>query len=332
MGRKPSVDEIQTYLNITLPWLRGAHVELVSARNHLVYRLEKDGQSFALRMINPESYRRHEWVSMAEEYAILKAIEPNGLGPRVYALDEQFSPPFLIQEFVEATCFNDLKPLSGEQLIAVARAIAVLNSMDVSPEYFPFMQKYVRRGYEGSKRSWFFRLADSIRRMPRRDVLRWTLRILPLVRQTASVIRRFEGLLPQRFSFHFDGAHTGNTYWRDGRVLSPVWQRVIFLDWQKVSYRNDPTYTLVRFATSVDEKGKVPDATWETLLSSYLEMRPVPDFREFARARLLERQTADLVWVLWDSTRRKERRQVEAATSVVRRYEEVSRLLRAHAG
>lgn len=324
-GKIPGIKEIQAYINDRdILGLRGARVELASARNHLIYRLEKDGRVFALRMINSESYRAGEWASMAEEYAILQAIEPTGLGPRVHYLDEGFSLPFLIQEFVTATCFNDLKPLhSGRQvyLKEMAAAIARLNSCDLNPRRFPFMRKYVQNGYENSFSSWFFRLADSMRRAPRRDVLRWVFRILPIVFRVKRILFFPAVMLSSSgFYFHFDGAHCGNTYWRDGRV--------IFLDWQKVSYRNDPTYTLVRFATSVGENGEVMEAVWETLLQSYLAVQLVPNFRELAWARLLERQTSDLVWVLWDYTRRGDRRQVDDATSVVRRYEAMSRRVR----
>ncbi len=324
MSRKPSIEEIQTYLNTRdLLGLRGAHVELVSARNHLIYRVEKAGQVFCLRMINPESYRRHEWLSIAEEYAILKVIEPTDLGPKVYFLDQQFSPPFLIQEFVTATCYNDLKPLREEYLVAAARAIAVLNSCDIAPEDFPFMRKYLRRDYAGSGYAWYIRLADSLRRLPRGDVFRWVVRILPIVSRTMAILSRAAPLLPStKFIFHFDGAHCGNTCWRDGRT--------IFLDWQKVSWRNDPSFALMRFATSVGEKGEVPESVFETLIRAYLEARSAPNFERIARMRLLERETADLVWVLWDHARRKDPRPVEQGTSVVPRYDEMRRLLQSH--
>lgn len=325
MEKKPSVQEIQAYLDTHDPLgLRGAIVEPVAERNHLIYRVEKAGQVFCLRTINPESYRRREWITMAEEYAILRAIEPTGLGPRAYHLDEGSSPPFLIQEFVEATCFNDLKPLSGDRLTAAARAIAVLNSCDISPEHFPFMRKYVHRGYRGSARSWWYRLGYAVFRTRRADVIRWAGRIVPLALQSARVLARFEPELPREFTLHFDGAHTGNTYWRDGRVM--------FLDWQKVSWRNDPSFTLVRFATSLGADGVMPEGAFEFLLHAYLDVRGVPRFAEVARMRLLERQTADLVWVLYDYARRGDRRPVEEGTSVARRYEEVSTLLQRHGG
>lgn len=320
--KKPTIEEIQKYINIHDPLeLKGVQVRIVSKHNHLIYRLEKDGRVYALRMINPESYRAREWISMVEEYKLLKALEPTGLGPKVFLVDEEFSPPFLIQELVEATCFNDLKPFSEEHLRSTAYAIAELNSQAITPERFPFMNQYREKGYQKRELVWYFRLLETLRRTMTKDVLRWVVNIYPIVKQTANILSGFEKLLPKKWSFHFDGAHCGNTYWRDGKV--------IFLDWQSISYRNDPTFTLVRFATSAGPaKGIVPESLLKTLIDVYLEARPIPNFVEMARARLFERQVSDLVWVLWDYSRRGDKRPVEEATSVVSRYNAVKKMLK----
>ena len=320
MDRKPTVADIQEYLDERNPFgLAGAAVTVVAERNHLIYRVKRrGGDVYALRMVNPESYRRKEWISMANEHAILKAVAPTGLGPMVYFLDEQFSPSFLIQEFVQAACFNDIEPLAEEHLRAAAQAIALLNKQLITLGQLPFLSKYVRRDYAGSGGVWYYRLADSIRRMPRRDVLRWAFKILPLIPRTMAIlVRSVPLLLPQVFTLHFDGAHCGNAFWRNGKVL--------FLDWQKVSLRNDPTFTLVRFATSVGAKGNVPEGTWQTLIEAYLAVRSVPNFGELAGVRLLERQTADLVWTLWDAARRRDLSQVEA--DMAPRYATVGKML-----
>lgn len=319
--RKPSLTEIERYL-------RGNHhfgyvnVSPISERNHLIYRLENklDGRVYALRMINPESYRHGEWITMAEEYEILNDLASTGLGPKVYAVDNQFSPPFIIQEFIEGQCFNDLKPLSEEYLVAAAQAIAELNYQHISPERFSFMEKYVERAFQKTGRGWLYRLADSVRRARRSDVLKWVLWIMPLALRARRIISSYKPLfLSAPWTFHFDGAHCGNTYWYQDRV--------IFLDWQKVSWRNDPSFTLVRFAISTGAKGEVPDSVMGVLVRAYLEVNDILDFWTMARVRLLERQVSDLVWVLWDSTRRKDLRPVEEGTSIVPRYVEVRRLL-----
>lgn len=327
MPRQPTLAEVQRALR-TLPieHLTGAAITLVSARNHLIYRLEGPRGAFILRMINPESYRRGEWISMQEEWQVLRAIAATGRGPRVYALPKVYlagvrqAHPALIQEFVEATCFNALKPLTREHLVETARAIAEVNAQEIGPERFPFMAQYVEPGYRRQARARYLRLASAVLLLPRPDVIRWALRILPLVLRTGRILSAAERVLPKTHSFHYDGAHTANTYWRNGRV--------VFLDWQKVSWRNDPTFTLVRFATSVGPAGDVSPVAWDTLINAYLEVRPIPDFAELARVRLIERQTADLVWVLWDHARGRDPRRVgEVGTSVMQRYQRVRRML-----
>lgn len=320
MGKAPTADEIHKYLSARNPLgLGGANVRLIALGNHLIYRLEKAGRVFCLRMINPESYRRREWISISGEYAILHAIAPTHLGPEVYAYDGSFDPPFLLQEFITATCFNDLKPLGEEHLVAAARAIAALNACDLDPRQL-LMQKHVRRGYRGSALSWWYRLGYAVLRSRRADVTRWAVRIVPLAHQAVRILARFEPELPRKFTFHFDGAHTGNTYWRDGRV--------IFLDWQKVSWRNDPSFTLVRFATSVGEKGGVPEEIFRALVRAYLGVQSIQNFEYMARMRFLERQVADLVWVLYDYARRGKREPVAQVTSAIPRYHAVQSLLR----
>lgn len=318
--RIPAADEVRDYLNERRALgLGGASVRLIASGNHLIYRVDRGGRVCALRMINPTSYRRREWISMADEYAILRAITPTKLGPKAYAYAGSFDPPFLVQEFITATCFNDLKPLREEHLTAAARAIAALNTCDLDPRQL-LMERHVRRGYRGSALSWWYRLGYAILRSRRADIIRWAARIAPLAHQTALVLARFEPELPREFTFHFDAAHTGNTYWQNGQVL--------FLDWQKVSWRNDPSFTLVRFATSVDGEGWVPEEVFQRLVRTYLDIRPIPNFERIARMRLLERQVADLVWVLYDCARRGGQRSVEEETRVISRYHTAQSLLR----
>lgn len=322
MVKKPTVQEIEEYLNSSnICDLRGATVKLVAEKNHLIYRLDKGEKIYALRMINPESYRAREWISVEEEYAILKIIGPTGLGPKVFFRDTYFSPSFVIQEFIEATCFNKLKPLSEEHLRVTAEAIALLNVLNITPEKLPFLKKYIERSYHGRSFAWYSRLLDSFMRLRNKDVWGWILKIRPIIKKTTRILSRFECLLPRvTYTFHFDGAHCGNTYWRNGKV--------IFLDWQKVSYRNDPTFTLVRFATSVGEKGKVSQYVMDTLINAYLGVCYTLYFEKLAWARLLERQVSDLIWVIWDYARRGDQRPLEEATSVEYRYEEVKELIR----
>jgi hypothetical protein len=314
--------EIENYLAECNPLnLRGAKLTLIGEHNHLVYRAEKGESAFAIRMINPESYRAGEWISMAEEYALLRALADTSLAPWAYYLGEDFQPPLLIQEYIQATCFNDLKPLSVAHLVGAARAIAELNSQPLSPETLLFLKKYTGSSFHWRMIVWQARLADAVRRTFQKDVLAWAIHILPITIRAGLVLNHSKRLFrEQPFVFHFDGAHTGNTYWKNGRAM--------FLDWEKVSYRNDPTFTLVRFMTSANTtEESVSSSMFGTLVGTYQQYRPVPNFGAMARARLLERQVSDLVWVLWDYARWGDTRPVVEGTSVLSRFEAVREFL-----
>jgi len=323
--KKPSLEQIEDYLKRYNPLnLAGAEVELISEHNHLIYRLEKDNQVYCLRMINPETYRAGEWLSVAEEYTLLKLLESSGLGPKAYYVDpERFSLPLLIQDFVaETVCFNDLKPLSEQYLQETAKSIARLNSLKITPENFPF--RFWRSSYLSSFTKWQARLVE-IKKDQRKEVLEWAERIEELVARVREILEKFESVLEKASSYYclnFDGAHCGNVYWKKDE------NKVIFLDWEKVSF-GDPAYTLARFLTSVTpEKGtEIPVDYKKIMIKAYLEEREVPDFEKLIEQRLFERQVADLVWVLWDYVRSGKTGPVEEESSVVVRYQTVQKLL-----
>ena len=321
-NKKPSIEQIQEYLEKYNPLdLSGASVKLISEHNHLNYKLEKDGKVYYLRMINPETYRAGEWMRISEEYTLLKHLETSRLGPKVYYLDpERFLLPLFIGEFIsDAVCFNELKPLSEKHLIGVAQAIALLNSQDITPEKFPFRKGYTRYSYLTSVETWQKRLAI-IRESEKKDVLDWAQKIEKVIDQTEKILQKFEPLLEKsNFAFNFDGAHCGNTYWKDNRV--------IFLDWQKVSY-GDSAFTLARFLTSIKEKGEgISSSDKEIALKAYLEKKQVPEFEKLLDQRLFERQVADMIWVVWHYVKSNRTGSVEQETNVDTRYQAVQGLL-----
>ena len=319
--KKPTIELIRRYLKKYNPLnLGGASIILINEHNHLNYRVEKDKKIYCLRIINPESYREGEWLRIPEEYTILKHLEPSGLGPKAYYVDpERFSLPLMFQEFVSgATCFKNLGALSEKHLVATAEAIALLNSQKITPEQFPFREGFTRYSYLTSVKTWRERMSF-IKKHIQEDALDWAVKIEGVVRRVEKKLESFEPLLEKApRSFNFDGAHVGNTYWKDGKV--------IFLDWQKVSY-GDPAFTLARFLTSIEKTGEVPDEVKEIMLKTYLREREVPGFTGLLNQRLFERQVADLVWVVWHYVNEKRTGLLEEATSVVARYERVKNLL-----
>ncbi|GEM_PF-2944538 len=339
MAKKPTIAEIREYLEEFNPLgLKGASIDLISVHNHLHYRLGKAGKIYCLRMVNPESHRAGEWLTIPEEYVVLHHLKFIGLGPIPYFVDpERFRLPLFIQEFVSGViCFNDLKPLNKEHLKATAEAIALLNSRNIDPIRFPFRKGFTRYSYLTSLKTWEERLKtikEIISWNKESDVLEWVSKLEEIVNRAKPILEGFEPLLRETGSlFNFDGAHCGNTYWREKSG------RVVFLDWQKVSY-GDPSFTLARFLTSAGKDGEIPTGAKELMVESYIQtphFRQIADdhcrklkghFRKLVDQRLFERQIADLIWVVWHYVEKGGSEAVEGATSVSVRYARVLKLL-----
>jgi aminoglycoside phosphotransferase (APT) family kinase protein len=341
-AKKPSIYNIGAYLDVKNPLgLRDARVELVSERNHLIYRVEKNGEVYCLRMINPESYRRGDWISMHDEYMLLSQLESSELGPKPYLKDtfyligekvssfEDGSTEYhvIFQEFVDdAVCFNRLKPLPRDLLEKASRAIARLNSLEITPQTLSFLrgkrhQRVTYGQHVFSKRNWTYRLLDALRRRGRDpEVREWALLLWKLARRVRHILMRHESLflLQAKPVFNFDGAHCGNTYLRRGKD-------VMFLDWQAASW-GDPSYTLVRFFTSIFEEEEGPDLDFcmsklQCMADAYLNERHVPDFFPLAMGRFVERLVSDAVWTLWDYTRSGEQKPLTEVRRMRRHYD-----------
>src|SRR3989344_9648979 len=319
----PTLDEIQAYFRNNKGLSFGeANISLVGGVNHLTFRADDGGCSYALRTLNP-IYRSYEWLTMEQEFELLRWLRDTELAPYPRYLCKGFRQPILVQDWVEATCLKAIKPLREEHLVGVARAIAKLNRhrmYDDKPEFIP----KVRVSFWMDAWRWRRRLCSAWLRRPYPDVFKWVEKIWGLVQPVRNRLAQYDNLFKWSgpYYFHFDGAHIGNTYWQEPG-------KVVFLDWQKVSLRNDPTFTLVRFMTSAgEEPGVVSEKMFNTLVEAYLSVNKVRDFYQIAFARLLERLMSDLVWVLWDYTRSsKSSRLAEAVPSLQGRYDEMRRIL-----
>lgn len=319
MTKKPTVGEIKKYLKQYNPLdLGGAAVELVSDHNHLHYKLTKGDQTYCLRMANPESYRAGEWLTMAEEFVILKHLESIRLAPRPFYVDmENFVLPLIIQEFVtDIVCFNDLS-LTETHLTAAAQAVAQLNTQNITPANFPF--RFTRCSYDSAVKKWQARL-NVIKKAKQKGVLNWARKVEQITKKAAVKLKGFDDLLQRSaFTFNFDGAHYGNTYWKDDRI--------VFLDWQKVSW-GDPAFTLARFLSAVRADDKQDfDVVKPVMLRAYLAANKVPDFEKLVDQRLFEREISDLVWVLWHYVESGKKGRVEDKTGIEKRYRRAQALL-----
>lgn len=336
-GRRPTPQDIEQHLEKNTYLRLAPHsAQEVSTGNHLIFKgvREQNGQSVCIRMVNPKSHRRNDFVTMREEYELLSDLASNEHFPKVYGFVHATDfPPYLVLEWMEGKSFNDLKPLRDEHIRACTDAIARVNTAPLSSSVRElitgrdFLSYYLSDSYWGSVLNWAKRLTECVVwSFPDSEVLDWVLKITPLVRKASRVIIRTDRLFRGKpRTFHLDGAHCGNIFLHeDGRV--------VFLDaWEKVSFRRDPCFTLVRFLTSTGAKGEIVPAHVGIAVEEYLRitfpMYSSVQFQQLVRVRILERLVADLIWVVWDHVRRKDRSSVTGATSVLERYESAQKLL-----
>jgi hypothetical protein len=323
--KKSITERLKNYVALHNPLgLCGSEINLLNKNNgnHLIYKIQKDDRVYILRMMNPENCGVYEQIAIGEEYEVLKALEHTNLVPKVYYLDIDASPALLIQEFVDdAICFKNLRPFSKEHLVDAAQAIAYLNCQNITPKKFPFMNKYAGKSMSQKSIVWYCGLLDALRLKTRGDVLKWVLRIFPLAIKSANILtKNHHQISASQYTFHFDGAHIDNAYWRKNRTM--------FLDWQKVSWRKDPAFSLVKFAVSAHaEEGVVSKEFFEILLDAYSQERPIANFIPIARMSLMEHQVSDLILTLLDYTKRKETKKIDEVTNVACRYKELKKII-----
>lgn len=315
------IDEVREYFNKTNFYkLAGARFRHIHTGNHTIYEVEgTSGMVFCLRWLTEESYRRDDFMPMEAECLVLNWLSPLGIVPITNELIRRLSVPVLIQEFLpNVVSYNQSKPLSDEHIALAARAIAVLNSKEV----FPWMYVQLREtgwqnkpdSYGGYAKVWIARMAYSVLKTRQKDVLVWIAKMCPVVFRAWRVLRQYDTLLAGRPAvFHFDGAHCGNV------CLHPD-GRVVFLDWESVSFRRTPAFTAARFLVSTDEKGVVNERHVQTFLTAYLERLPVSDFETFLRADILLKSVSDMVWVVRNWARAGAKGSVKA-TGIAVRYQ-----------
>lgn len=295
---KPTSDEMKTELDLcTRPQFEGgfSDVRELSSHNHLIFEAANSAwpQPRVIRMINPESSRRNEFLPIKHEFQLLEALGKTDIVPKVYLLNDRFRVPFMVMEWIKGKALTDTD-VGREYLRKVAFAVARLHNTGVAEQDLPFLKKYRRKGFRGRRLAWCANVAAALWKLQSKETMRWADQTLELLRQTSSILKDGASLFDDEpYVLHFDGAHKGNVFVRDNGGI-------VFLDaWERVSVRNDPTFTLVRFASSFDDA----DRAWgylKVLIDEYcgIKGRKNTPVRRMAEYRLLERFMSDLAWTL----------------------------------
>ncbi|MBI2624010.1 aminoglycoside phosphotransferase family protein [Candidatus Parcubacteria bacterium] len=335
----PTVEELREYLMRRKPlgweW-DGASVRPISVgdkRNHWTFCAKAHDVPMALRFINPAGpVKKRRWLSLGQEYRLLQWLDGAQTGgwmvaPRPYGLDRRgFRLPVLIQEFVPGvplSKFKDEGRFTIEHIVEVSRLIGRLSNCQVPRSRFPTLWGRTERSY----RPHIARAYDRLRRVEaagRLDLNYWVDVLRGLAVRVAEVLDRFEPLLAASPSvFIFKGAHLGNTLWDADHCR--------FVDLEQVAW-GDPTFTLARCLSSVPanrDRRLDPKYVAAASLAYQQEysMLPIPNFSELLRARRLERELADAVWVIHEYVEQGRTGPAEQETNVAVRCDRVRELL-----
>ncbi len=316
------IRDLSDYLDIHKPagldketQIRLAH----EGSQHLIFETNQSGgmKPLIIRVIHPDrKHHKGAFIGIEEEYAVATALQETEVVPELLYFADDFPYPFMVEEYVSGQPLSKFAKLDGRQLVGAAQAIARIQAAGIKPTNLPLLRKYTKRGFDRYFLRWGKRIWEASWQDPRPDNLEWIAKIVALIPRVALKLRggkRTMKTLP--YSFHLDGAHAGNLFWDNGRV--------IIIDLDKVSWRRDQTFTLVRFASSLGEHGQVDKDDLELLVWEYLTCLETPfttTFLKLAQARLLERQMSDLVYTLWQNARARDPKPL-AQTAVPGRYQ-----------
>lgn len=347
----PTVEELRAYLERRKPmgweW-DPASVRALNAKpeaNHWTFCANAHGEPMTvLRFVNPTGLAvKSGWLTPRQEYYFLQRLDGRRIGgwmttPLPYGLDRRgFRLPVLFQEFIHGVPllkFKNEGRLTIEHIIKVAGLIGELSRCNVPRWRFPTLWGRTERSYRPHIAKAYDRLARILAAGQQRnqtDLIEWAGTLRELVGEVAGTLGRFEPLLAASTSvFIFKGAHLGNVLWDE----ATDWCR--FVDLEAAAW-GDPAFTLARFLSSVpaSRDRRLDQKFVQAASLAYQQqysMLPIHIFGELLRARLLERELADAVWVVWEYVERGRTGPVEEATNVRVRRDRVRALVAESAG
>lgn len=278
---------------------------------HFNYLVETPKKRFVLRFKGPEW---GETNGVMDEYKILKKIEKYEVGPKVYFLTENFfDEPMIFEEYLEGKLLGDLPANEQKQYFPeVAKFIYKINSIPFEKDKFPFQEPMT--SYTKSKNAWKTRIEFILDCKETKTCGQELLAFLPDVE---SILNKFEDRLQRVLkqvgnSFVFESAHLGHCLKTSAGFR--------FFNWEQVSY-GDPSYTLAVFLTSLHERPDFEEIK-KTMIKTYLEQKPIPEFAELVEQRITERHISNVIWSAYMSVK-KEAKIVSDWYDKVKRLEDI---------
>ncbi len=282
---------------------------------HFNYLVSTPNKKFILRFRGPEW---GEVEGIKKEYDILRRVEPYAVGPRMYGFEEDFfGRPASYMEYLEGQPLPSLSPEEqAEKMDGVVDLIVSINKIPYQELSLPLLED--NTDYGQNKERWHTYL-EEIEKDPR--LVEWSEKVKNIIPRAEAMLDKFQVRLERVLKetgprFIFPSSHAGHCF------VTPEGLR--FITWEKVG-AGDPSFTLAVFLASLG--GERASRFKDKMITEYLERLPTPEFKELVEQRLAERAVSDLLWVLWAYAKKKEVKSPEEATSVVRRFEEVKKIL-----
>ncbi|MDP3785107.1 MAG: phosphotransferase [bacterium] len=269
-------------------------LKFLGGGNHFNFLAKTSKGDFVLRVAKPEALGAGVLFDIPDEFMLLKLIEKYEVAPKAIAIDlENFEFPMLIEKFVSGKKYSSYKKISEKQIKEAMKLMTKISRINLSPKNFPFRFSY--QNYETSVRGWKWRL-NEIKKLGRgkKSLNQIVKKFDPIINQAAKILLKNKKLLAAtKPSFIYNDAHGGNTLW--------LGKKAIFIDWQKVSL-GDPSFMPAVFALAIEKKSPMPkNEFFRWFAGEYNKSVKIKNFEKLFKLRILEREVANMLWVVWEA-------------------------------
>lgn len=284
---------LQEYLNIQKPLGERSISEIIQltdgkSSNHLNYKIVTSNGIFVARITKPGDLL--SYTNLADEYSILKLIEPYSVGPKVFVIDlEYYQYPILLEEFIEGIVYERISQGTEEMFAALISLLVKTSEIKFGQHQFPFKFSYTT--YITNFRAWDMRMEEIDRAGIHSGLLG---AYKEVIRMAKKYLKGIDTVLRSaNREFIYNDVHPGNIFW-----LSQD-KKAKFIDWQKVSL-GDPTFMAALCARRFSSiwQANAGDFTQKVLIS-YGKYKNIQNFEALFRARIFERAVSDMIWEAW---------------------------------
>lgn len=289
-----SADALESYLKAKRP-LGDVEILRVSALapekggSHDNFRIDVQGGNMVARAEKSERENANP-TDVAAEYAVLRCVQGEGVGPKPIGIDiDGFNVPLLFEEYIEGTPYSEILNLGQEHFNALITLMVRVGQIRVPIEGFNFTNSYST--YQTNFDAWDMRIGEIAKHV---GCVHDTVAAFHDVamRAKTALTHHEDALARAASTFIYNDIHGDNVlYVGDGQAK--------FVDWQKVSM-GDPAFMAAVCAHRMGKLFVMSDEDFsEKVLRAYTRAVSIPNFEELFRARIIERTVSDMTWSIW---------------------------------